>query len=309
MTVKAVPLFATRRWFRLPPEKGSVTMMASAVVVFLSLIVQPGPELEFPQLKAYDHSCRIETSYDRFADESIYSIEVGNMNPVNGPSLLMSAKERFRGADRKVATAATKIEVTFTTVSKNLGEAVRAEILFNKGYEVFFLFEGGRIKDLHAELTMTDQIGSDYYKIRWITVSLPVREFLKLANSELVECRVGTREFRLTAQQRAGLKAFAARMAFDQSTLKKKLAEAGIGDGAKRSKEKGASFAKSAQKPDARKRAAQAESRLRIAMELEKIDKATDAITFYNEIVEKYSDCPPAKTAKERLTALQAPKN
>ncbi len=299
--------------------------MAYAVLLLMSLVVQPEPELEFPPLKAYGHSCPIKTSYDRFTDESVRTIELGRWVSTQGPSLILSVGEKFLGIDGKAATAKTKVHLIFA-ISKGFALPIReltaeqhpdgivlavdrfvvhADVPERKRQKVFLLFEKGRIKDPPSAVS-SEQAG--YYAIYRVTVELTMRQFLDLVNSEWIECRVGELDSRLTREQRAGLKDFAARMAFDEATLKIKLAQAGIDDAVKRPKQQGAPIAKNAKKPDAMKRAAQAESRLRIATELEKIDRAPDAIAFYTEIVEDFSDCPQANRARQRLKVLQAPK-
>ncbi len=67
--------------------------MSCAAMLVLSLVGQLGPPLEFPPLKPYKRP--IKTSYDRFADDSFYSVELGRMVPNEGAPLLVSAYEHF----------------------------------------------------------------------------------------------------------------------------------------------------------------------------------------------------------------------
>jgi len=320
-------------------EKGSVTTMSCAAMLVLSLVGQLGPPLEFPPLKPYRHSCPIRTSYDRFADESIYSVELGRLVPKEGPTLIFSAHQHFRGRDRKATTSGTKVylkleyvrrtsrEVSYERFvvasyegghwtpdaqkkeSGDVCEAFAPESYSKpawKSHAVFFVFEKGRIEDPPSVLSV-DHKNRTLWLYYQVTVQTTIEEFLNLANSEWIDCRLGVLEFRLTAEQRTALRDFAARMAFDEATLKLNLGQVQIDNEAKRPKNNGRPVAPNPEKPDAKKRATEAESLLRVARELENSDNASGAIICYKEIVEKFADSPQARTARERLRVLQGP--
>jgi len=307
-------------------------------MLVLSLVGQLGPPLEFPPLKPYQHSCPIKTIYDRFAVESIYSVELGRLVPKKGPTLIFSAHQHFDGRERKATTSGTKVYLTLEWEARNrsefasgLGSVVADTEGFHwtpvaqkqesgdvceafapesyskpawKSQAVFFAFEKGRIHDPPSILSEYSKGRVRFPTLR-VTVQVAIQEFLNLANSDWIDCRLGVLEFRLTDEQRAGLKDFAARMAFDEATVKMKLGQAQVDDEAKRPKNNGRPVAPNPRKPDAKKRATEADSLLRIARELENIDNASIAMICYKEIVEKFADSPQAKTAKERLKVLQ----
>ena len=202
-------------------------------------------------------------------------------------------------ADGLVIFAGPNIKTTFS------GFVIYADVSAMKRQKVFFVLEKGRIKEPPSDVSIDESGDIPVFRVR---VELTIQEFLDVVNSEWIECRVGELEFRLTPEQGTGLKDFAARLAFDEATVKLKLGQLRIDNEAKRSKSNGRPIALNPKKSDAKKRATHAESLLRIARELEKIDDAPRAIAFYKEIIERFADCLPAKTAKERLKVLQATK-
>jgi hypothetical protein len=268
-------------------------------------IGQAAPGLDFPPLGLYKHACPIETKYDRFKDESVYNVNVGTVAAGRGrPAFTLWVQQRFRGSERKPVDAGTRVDIivsaAWTTVREALAIASTLDIRDDRGSEFAFLFEKGRINPPPSPVVDEDRVYS-------MTVSIPVQDFLRMASSDWIECRVGRAEYRLSTFQRDGLRDYASRMALDDRTVKAKLdalEEARKdGEGKPEPPRRGGE-----DQPDARARPGQAArprpgpaaTRLRRAQELE-----AAAITAYKEIVERNPGTPEADTAAERLQVLQ----
>ncbi len=98
-------------------------------------------------------------------------------------------------------------------------------------------------------------------------------------------------------------------MAFDEADVRAKLGlpRDGVGTGrAPMPRNGGRASALATEKP-AKKDTAQAETKLRMAGEMEKRQNAAAAVGYYKEIVTRFPDSPQAKIARGRLKVLQVP--
>jgi hypothetical protein len=275
-------------------------------ILFLAIsgVGQVGQVLEFPPLQAYRHTCPISTRYDRFTDRSIYPVNLGRLMPRGRPDQYLLARQEFKGPQRRAADESLVISLVFFTPSFYFSSPSPLSFLGNQ--EVFFVFEKGRIerREPQGQLGGIRRGGDQSYTA---SVSLGLREFLDLVNSGWVECRYGEHEYRLSAEQMAGLRDFAARMAFDDATVRAKLQALQVGPDAGRAPNpKNAARRRSVlAAPDG---AHLAETRLRMALELEKHGNESAAIERYREVVEKYPGTPQAKAAQDRLKAIRPEK-
>ncbi len=251
-------------------------------------------------------------------DKSAYTAEFGRV--FGRSSLTLSAYHLFDGSERKAAALKSKVYFEFkSTPMRDTKDAENYQGLFLKGctaeelrayeggdpinFTVFFVTEKGRIKNPTSFLQrMENAQGHEFDRV---TCEVAIQDFLILANSDQIDCRFGVFEFRLAPGQVEGLKDFASRLAFDEATLQTKLARTRAEAAA--NKRKG-NARPDAAKADRKRRASQAESRLRIATEMENIEDIPGAITFYKSVVEMFSDFPQAKITKERLEVLRAQK-
>ncbi|MGP0069149.1 MAG: tetratricopeptide repeat protein [Isosphaeraceae bacterium] len=288
-----------------------VITMTCTLLLALSMAGQPGPALEFPPLKPYQHTCPIGTSYDRFTDESVSYVNLGRLAQRDTLGLVLIVKQEFKGKERKAAMPSTMITFFFRASPRREPTTLDGRSLL-QDWSVFFVFEKGRIERPQAKSSFLS-----YYDNRiplvfseTIAVSVNLQEFLDLVNSDWVDCRVGGREFRLTDQQRAGLRDFAARMAFDDAVVRAKLGLLGddVGNGMPPTPKNAArAVAPPAERPETKKDAAQAETKLRMAGEMERRQNVTAAIGYYREILKKFPQSAQAKVARLRLKALDPP--
>lgn len=314
--------------------------MTGILLVAGCVVGQAGQALEFPALELYRHSCRIGTEHDRFSNGSVYYAELGRLTPRKGVNLFLVLRYELEGLPRKAADANSVVRLLFHHPS-------RAEFFHEysllRDHDVFILFDGARIDGsrkrsryaLYADEAtrrkgnrMREQLksnppapGLDALAVRieenraasdlqsasieTATVDVPIMDFLRFSKARSVECRVGPRVYRLTPEQCAGMRDFAARLAFDDGTVRAKLdalAAQSPADGDL--KKRSALTADKAAQPPA---LGQAETRMRMARQLERLGNTAGAVGFYQQVVDRFPGMPQAADAKERIKAL-APK-
>ncbi len=260
-----------------------------------------GP-LDFPPIQPYRHSCPIATTYDRFTDISVCSVKLGRLVPKDAFGWSLVALNEFRGRDRKAADRSTEITLMFWTLPT---PATSSSLLVDN--DVFLVYQKGRIQgpDHRSKFLAYNGDGPLPGSYWSVSVSVKMSEFLDLANSDWSECRVGKREYRLTDQQCAGLRDFAARMAFDEATVNAKL---GISPTRSAKDRPSDAKVKALAAPPSPNDAGpgQAATKLRMAQEMERRENTAAAIERYKEVAAKYPGTPQAKAAERRLKILQA---
>jgi hypothetical protein len=181
---------------------GTLTAAApSRVTVSPTEVVVPSstPEfsLQFPERKQYSHPYTINTTYDKFQNVTLVSLEP-NVAEFNPTPKSVSAFFLFSGT---VLTVPSTVSLTF--ISKS------TDWQFLRNHDLMMLLNGK--ERLSFPSTQDGRVGKGYV-IEFIDIQVTVAEFLRIVSAETIEVQIFNASFALSLAQREALRDLASRM-------------------------------------------------------------------------------------------------
>lgn len=169
--------------------------MIVGILTMVSAVVAADPS--FPPLRGSQHDCKIEVRYDRIKGEATETVDLGKL----AGGLKLQIFNFYNGEKRPALTPADTVDLHFGN---------RAETWeFLKYRELTLLVEGKRFE--YQEPKHDGSVGRGYV-LEHMWCEIKVSDLIRFANATTIEGKLGIREFRLTANQIAGLKDFTARL-------------------------------------------------------------------------------------------------